>query len=59
MQQTLDDVKTKADETEADLKTTEKHVGFLKDKVSEQTSQSVAKDVSSSGYRERVVVFEK
>lgn len=47
------------DEADELLQTPKEDVHFLKDKVSNQSSQLVEKDSSSSAYKERVVVLEK
>lgn len=56
---TIDELATNVNEAKAKLRSSEEHVQFLEDKLSEQSAQLVEKDISSRGYRARVVVIEE
>lgn len=55
----MDDLATKVDEAEMKLKSFEEHLRFLEGKVADQSNKLIAKDATSIGYQERVVVPEK
>lgn len=54
---TQDELVTTVEEAEANLKTSVEHVGFSKDKMSEQSYQMLETDALSTGYPECIVVL--